>query len=114
MKFVVTILFSIVGCLSIYAQTPSDSLVQPAAIVDGLFFDKSMPTKSLIPGGSTMAVFKAPDGVMVIGLYLPQGYTMDESTKAKAILAKRVKYAEKRLRDYNGRKPQTVATYQCR
>lgn len=112
MKFVVTILLSIVGFLSIYAQTPSDSLVQAAAIVDGLFFDKSMPTKSLIPGGSTMAVLKDPDGGMVIGVYLPQGYTLDESTKAKAISAKRVKNAEKLLCDYNGRKPQTVATYQ--
>lgn len=112
MKFVVTILLLIVGCLSIYAQTPCDSLVQAAAIVDGLFFDKSIPTKSLIPGGSTMAVLKDPDGGMVIGVYLPQGYTLDESTKAKAIPAVRVKYAEKLLRDYNGRKPQTVATYQ--
>lgn len=98
MKFVVTILLSIVGCLSVYAQTPNDSLVQAAAIVDGLFFDKSMPTKSLIPGGSTMAVLKDPDGGMVLGVYLPQGFILDESTTAKAIPAERVKNAQKLLR----------------
>lgn len=112
MKIVITILLSIVGCLSIYAQTPSDSLVQAAAIVDGLFFDKSLPTKSLIPGGATIAVLKDSDGGVVIGVYLPEGYLLDESTTARAIPAARVKYAEKLLHDYNGRKPQTVATYQ--
>lgn len=112
MKFVVTILLSIVGCLSIYAQTPSDSLVQVAAIVDGLFFDKSMPMKSLIPGESTIAVLKDPDGGMVLGVYLPQGFVLDESITARAIPAERVKFAKKLLRDYNGREPQTVATYQ--
>lgn len=112
MKFVVTILLSIVGCLSIYAQTPSDSLVKAAAIVDGFFFDKSMPTKTLIPGGSTMAVLKDPDGAMVIGVYLPEGFFLEESVKAKAIPAERVMYADKLLRDYNGRKPQTVAVYE--
>lgn len=112
MKFVVTILLSIVGCLSFYAQTPSDSLVEATAIVDGLFFDKSMPKKSLIPGGSTVTLLKAPDGGMVIGIYLPQGYVLDESKTVKAIPAERVKFAEKLLRDYNERKPQTVATYQ--
>lgn len=112
MKFVVTILLSIVGCLSIYAQTPSDSLVKAAAIVDGFFFDKSMPTETLIPGGSTMAVLKDPDGAMVIGVYLPEGFFLEESVKAKAIPAERVMYADKLLRDYNGRKPQTVAVYE--
>lgn len=112
MKIVATLLLSIVGCLSQYAQTPSESLVQAAAIVDGLFFDKSMPVKSLIPGGATMAVLRDPDGEMVIGVYLPEGYNLDESTIAKAIPAERVKYAEKLLRDYKGRKPQTIAVYQ--
>lgn len=111
MKYIITTLLSLVGYLSIYAQTPTDSLIQAAAIVDGLFFDKSMPTKSLIPGGATMAVLKDPDGAMVIGVYLPQGYVLDESTTAMAIPAERVKFAEKLIRDYNGHKPQTVAVY---
>lgn len=112
MKYLATILLAIVSYLSTYAQTSNDSLVQAAAIVDGLFFDKSVPAKSLIPGGSTMAVFKDPDGGMVIGVYLPEGYVLDESKTAKAIPAERVKFAEKLLRDYNGRRPQTVAAYQ--
>lgn len=112
MKYIITILLSLVGYLNIYAQTPTDSLIQAAAIVDGLFFDKSVPTKSLIPGGATMAVLKDPDGAMVIGVYLPQGYVLDESTIAMAIPAERVKFAKKLIRDYNGRKPQTVGVYQ--
>jgi len=112
MKTYFSILLSIIGCLNIYAQTSTDSLVQAAAIVDGLFYDKSVPTESLIPGGSTMAVLKDPEGAMVIGVYLPEGYTVEESLIAKAIPAERVKYAEKLLRDYNGRKPQTVSAYE--
>lgn len=112
MKYVITILLSLVGYLNIYAQTPTDSLIQAAAIVDGLFFDKSIPMKSLIPGGATMAVLKDPEGAMVIGVYLPQGYVLDESTTAMSIPAERVKFAKKLIRDYNGRKPQTVGVYQ--
>lgn len=112
MKYTITILLSLVGWLSIYAKTPTDNLIQAAAIADGLFFDKSMPTESIIPGGSTLAILKDPDGAAVLGVYLPEGYVLDESTIAKAIPAERVKFAEQLLRDYNGRKPQTVDTYQ--
>lgn len=112
MKSFITIFLSLIGGLSIYAQAPSDSITQAAAIVDGLFFDKSVSTKSLVPGGSTMAVLKDPEGGMVIGVYLPEGYALEESVKAKAIPAERVKYAKKLLRDYNGRKPQTVGIYE--
>lgn len=112
MKYIITILLSLVGCLSIHAQTPTDSLIQATAIVDGLFFDKSAPKKSLIPGGATIAVLKDPEGAMVIGVYLPQGYVLEESTTAKAIPAERVKFAEKLIMEYNGRKPQTVGVYQ--
>lgn len=111
MKIFVSVLLSIIGCVSIYAQTPNDSLKQAAAIIDGLFFDKSVPTKSLIPGNSTMAVLKDPDGAIVIAVYLPDGFVIEDSMKAKAIPAKSVKYSDKLLRDYNGRKPQTVGVY---
>lgn len=112
MKYITTILLSIVGCLSAYSQTPGDSLVKAAAIVDGLFFDKSMPTQSIIPGGSTLSILRGPDGAKVLGVYLPEGYVLDESVKTQAIPAARVKYADKLLRDYNGRKPQAVGKYE--
>lgn len=112
MKHIVTILLSLIGCLGIYAQTPGDSLVQAAVIVDGLFFDKSMPSESIIPGGSTMALLRDPDGAAVFAVYLPTGYVLEESTIAKAIPAERIKFAEKLLRDYNGRRPQTTGSYQ--
>ncbi len=59
-----------------------------------------------------MAVLKDPEGAMVIGVYLPEGYVMEESMVARAIPAERVKYADKLIRDYNGRKPQTVGVYE--
>lgn len=94
------------------AQTRTDSLVQPFAVVDGLFFDKSAPTHSLIPGGSTMAIIIAPDGQKVMAVYLPKGYALDESTIKTAIPVERIKYAKQILRNYNGRKPQITATFQ--
>lgn len=60
----------------------------------------------------TLAILKDPDGAKVLGIYLPEGYVLDESTTEKAIPAERVKHAEKLLRDYNGRKPQIVGKYQ--
>lgn len=112
MKYLISILLTLVGCVWIYAQTPNDSLVNAAALVDGLFFDKSTPVKSIIPGNSTVALLKDPDGAMVIAAYLPEGFVLEESVKDKAIPAERVKYADELLRDYIGRKPQTVAVYE--
>lgn len=112
MKYITAILISLVGWLSVYSQMPGDSLVKAAAIVDGLFFDKSMPTKSIIPGGSTLSVLQDPDGGKVLGVYLPEGYVLDESVKTQAIPAERVQYADKLIRDYNGRKPQAVGKYE--
>lgn len=111
MKLFISILLSTIGCVGLYAQAPNDSLMQAAAIVDGLFFDKSMPTKSLVPGNSTLAVLKDPEGAMVIAVYLPEGFALEESMKAKALPPERVKHSAKLLRDYNGRKPQTTAVY---
>lgn len=111
MKFLLSILLTAISCVGVYAQTPNDSLVNAAVLVDSLFFDKSAPTESLIPGNSTIVMLKDPDGAMVFGVYLPKGYVLEESIKAKAIPVERVKYAKKLLRDYNGRKPQTGAVY---
>lgn len=111
MRFLISIL-AIIGCAAIYAQTPDDTLVNAAAIVDGFFFDKATPAQSLIPGNSTMIILEDPDGARVIGVYPPEGFVLEESIKTKAIPAKRVKYAEKLLRDYKGRKPQTMAGYE--
>lgn len=111
MKILIYLILSIIGCCGIYAQTPGDSLKQAAVIADGLFFDKSVPAKSFIPGNSTVAVLKDPDGAMVIAVYLPEGFVLDESIKAKAIPPESVRYSKKLLRDYNGRRPQSVAVY---
>ncbi len=111
MRFLISIL-AIIGCAAIYAQIPDDTLVNAAAIVDGFFFDKATPAQSLIPGNSTMIILEDPDGARVIGVYPPEGFVLEESIKTKAIPAKRVKYAEKLLRDYKGRKPQTMAGYE--
>lgn len=112
MKILISVLLSIIACSGLYAQMPNDSLKQAAAIVDGMFFDKSVPTRSLIPGNSTMAILKDPDGARVIAVYLPEGFVLEDSIKAKAIPAESVKYSDKLLRDYNGRKPQTVTVYE--
>lgn len=95
-----------------YAQTPTDSLVRATAIVDGLFFDQTTPAKSITPGGCTMAILKDPDGKTVLGVYLPQGYVLDDEIMSHAIPYDKVMYAERLLRDYNGRKPATTAQYQ--
>lgn len=112
MKFIIAILLSIVACVGVSAKTENDSLRQATVIVEGLFFDKSVPPKSLVPGNSTLAMLKDPDGNSVIGIYLPDGYEMEESVKAKAIPAEQVRHAARLLRDYNGRRPRNVAAYQ--
>lgn len=112
MKTVLYLFLSLISCTSIFAQAPNDNLMQAAAIVDGFFFDKNVNAKSLIPGNSTLAVLKDPDGAMVIAVYLPDGFVLEDSVKAKAIPAENVKYSDKLLRDYNGRKPQTVGVYE--
>lgn len=111
-KYILTLFLALSGSLSIYSQTSGDGLVQAAAIVNGLFFDKSISTESIIPGGSTLTILKDPDGAVVLGVYLPEGGVLDESVIKKAIPAERVKYAEKLIRGYNGHKPQTVEVYQ--
>ena len=81
----VIVCLSCLSSLSMYAQTSNDSLMQATAIVDGLFFNKSVPAKSLIPGESTSAILKDPEGNKVMAVYLPQGYVMEETIVNKAI-----------------------------
>ncbi len=111
MRVFLALIFSIVGCLSGFAQTENDSLVRAAVIVDGLFFDKSVPARSIMPGQSTIAPLKDPEGKMVMAVYLPSGYEIEASVINKAIPAERVMYAEKLLRDYEGRRPSTSTDY---
>lgn len=111
MRIFLSSILSIIGCLSGFAQMANDSLMQAAAIVDGMFFDKSVSVKSLIPGESTIAVLKDPEGKIVIAVYLPKGYEMEPSVIGKALPAERVMYADKLLRDYEGRKPSTTTDY---
>lgn len=108
MKKIYLLLLLIIGCFRIYAQTPNDSFVRAAAIVDGLFFDKFAPTKSLIPENSATAVLKDPDGNMVMAVYLPKGYVIEESIARMAIPGEHVLHAKKLLRDYQGRTPHPV------
>lgn len=111
-KYILAILLALGSGFAACAQVSADSLIKAAVIVEGLFFDKSVPAKSVIPGGSTMVVLNDPEGAMVVGAYLPEGYVLDESIRAKSIPAERVKFAEKLISDYNGRRPQSVAKYQ--
>ena len=117
MKNHFTLIISVIVCLSclsslsMYAQTSNDSLMQATAIVEGLFFDKSAPTKSLIPENATMATLKDPDGKMVLAVYLPQGGILEEDIVKTAIPSERVIHAKKLLRDYEGRRPHTEFGY---
>lgn len=116
-KYVMAMFLTLGSCLSVCAQRSSDEVVKAAemkaaVVVEGLFFDKSVPAKSVIPGGSTMVVLKDPEGAMVIGAYLPEGYALEESIMKRAIPAERVKFAEKLMRDYEGRRPKSVAKYE--
>ena len=92
------------------AQTADDSLIRASAIADGLFFDSSVPTKSLIPANSTTAILKEPDGKAVLAVYFPKDHVMEESLKEKAIPAECVLYSDKLIRDYEGRRPLPVAS----
>lgn len=112
MKFVLSLLLSLAGCMGLYSQTPADSLVQASTIIDGLFFDNSAATNSIdIPEGSSMILLTDPDGGRVLGIYLPEGTALDEATRAKAIAPERIRYAAKLLRDYIGRRPQPAGAF---
>ncbi len=111
MKKLISLIFSLISCFGVYSQTPSDSLIRANVIVDGLFFDKSVPRKDLIPGSSTIASLIDPEGKMVMAVYLPKGYKMEETIVSKAIPAERIMYAKKLLCDYEGRKPMTPYGY---
>ncbi|MDE6753175.1 MAG: TlpA family protein disulfide reductase [Muribaculaceae bacterium] len=113
MRFLISILLSlIVGGMNIFAQTDNEKLVQAKLIVDGLFFDNPKLMKSLLPGGASIIPIKDEEKNMIMGIYLPEGFVLDDSIKAKAIPAERVKYSDKLLRDYNGRRPQNLGVYE--
>ena len=93
-----------------FANEQTDSLIIPFCISDGHFFAKEN-FRDVMPGGSTIATMKDPDGNKLIGVFLPEGFTLDESIIALAISPESVKYADKLLRDYNGRKPSVLNKY---
>lgn len=111
MKGLLLMMISFVGCFGVFAQTNNDSIVRAAAIVDGLFFDKSVPARSLITKEAIGATIKDPDGKMVMAVYLPQGYALDDSIVRKAIPSEKVMYAEQLVRDSEGRRPQKSSGY---
>ena len=65
-----------------------------------------------MPGGSTIAPMKDPDGNKLIGVLLPEGPKLDLSVIAKEVRAQKVKNAEKMLRDYYSRKPSVLNKYE--
>ena len=109
MKYIISFLLSLISYFGVCAQTTNDNLVQAGVVVDGLFFDKF--SKSLLPGGATISLLADSEGNKVMAIYLPEGYILDDSIKAKAIPSEQVKYADKLLRDFNGRKPDKIAKY---
>lgn len=54
---------------------------------------------------------KDPDGNKLIGMFLSEGFTLDENGIALAIPAEKVKYADQLLRDYKARKPSVLNKY---
>lgn len=111
MNKLLTTLIVILCSIVASAQEQPDSFVTPFCISDGYFFAKEN-FRDVMPGGSTIAPMKDPDGNKLIGVYLPEGFSLDENIIAKAIPADKVKYAEKLLRDYNGRKPSILNKYE--
>ncbi len=109
MKYIISFLLLLISYFGVCAQTTNDNLVQAGVVVDGLFFDKF--SKSLLPGGATISLLADSEGNKVMAIYLPEGYILDDSIKAKAIPSEQIKYADKLLRDFNGRKPDKIAKY---
>lgn len=112
LKSFTLVIVSIICSVSAFAQTSADSLVNATAVVDGLFFGKTAPTKSLIPGGSTISMLKDPEGKRVMAVYLPQGFTLDDEIVEIAIPSDRVKHADQLLSQYNDNRPQTTPVYE--
>lgn len=110
MRTLVVIIFSVVSCLNVLAQTANEELVKASAIAEGLFFDNTVPAKLLIPANSTTAILKDPDGKAVLAVYFPKDHIMEESLKERAIPAVCVQYSDKLIRDYEGRRPLPVAS----
>lgn len=104
-----TFLLFIVSLCSIIvsAQEQTDSLVTPFCISDGFFFAKEN-LRDVLPGGATMAILVTPDGDRLMGVYLPEGLSLDSNIIAKAIPPEKVRNAQKLLRDYNGRRPSVL------
>lgn len=105
MRQIIAMLMMLGAWCAVWAQQPADSLVKAAAVVEGLFFDKSVPVRNIMPENSSGAVIKDPDGAIVMAVYLPEGCELNSETKASAIPAARVMHADQLLRDYEGRRP---------
>lgn len=111
MKKILSLLIFPLCSIVSFAQKQTDSLITPFCISDGYFFAKE-DFRDVMPGGSTIAPLKDPDGNKLIGIFLPEGFTLDENIIAKAIPAEKVKHSQKLLRDYNGRRPSVLNKYE--
>lgn len=103
-KQIITFFLGLIAVFNAMAQEQTDSIVVPFCISDGYFFAKES-MRDVMPGGSTVNLMKDPDGNRIMGIYLPEGFALDDAIKVKAIPANRIKYAQLLLRDYNGRRP---------
>lgn len=113
MKKIFSLLIVSICAVVALAQTPADtdSLITPYGISGGYFFSKEN-FRDVMPGGSTVIPLKDPDGNRLFGVYLPEGFTLDEKIVARAIPADRVRHSQRLLRDYDGRRPSTVGRYE--
>jgi len=109
-KHITALLLGLIAVFTATAHNQTDSIVIPFCISDGYFFDKDN-FRDVAPGGSTSILMKDPDGNRIIGIYLPEGFALDNSVITKAIPAERVKHAQQLLRDYNGRHPAKTNKY---
>ncbi|MDE7092827.1 MAG: hypothetical protein K2O43_05325, partial [Muribaculaceae bacterium] len=91
--------------MGVFAQTPNDNPSQPKYLVEGLFFNNSVPLKSLLPSEGSLIMLPDSVGNIIFGIYLPKDYVLADSIKAKAIPTENVKYSKRLLRDYDGRRP---------
>ncbi len=104
------IFLSLIALFAASAQNPADSTVSPFCISDGYFFAEEN-FHDVMPGGSTISLMKDPDGNRILGIYLPEGFSLDDAVIAKSIPAERVKHASLLLRDYDGRRPSNTNKY---
>lgn len=109
-RYIALILLGVMGMCVASAQNPADSVVVPFCISDGHFFSKEN-FRDVTPGSSSLTLLEDSEGNRIMGVYLPDGFVLDEAIVAKAISADRVRHAERLLEDYERRRPASISKY---